>query len=115
MQYKVSKMITDGGLPIGSGYFRQGLVFADSQRYSNKLVQQHGLADDPAFRTALPDVETATYAAYVNTDRLEKWYLRRVDPGVRADVARLQAIGLSGRQGEGGGGFTLRLVLNQPG
>ncbi|XVQ83801.1 DUF3352 domain-containing protein [Microbispora siamensis] len=105
-------LYADRGIPFGSGHVEDGIILASSQEYSNKLGQRRGLAEDPAFQEALPDLATATYACYLDLDRLEKRYLPYIDQGIRRDMARFRAIGLSGRTGEHGGTFTVRLLLN---
>lgn len=112
VRLQLRSLYADRGIPFGSGHVEDGIILAGSQEYSNKLGQRRGLADDPAFREALPDLAGATYACYLDLDRVEKRYLPYVDESVRAGVARFRAIGLSGRTGEHGGTFTVRLLLN---
>ncbi|WP_432924509.1 DUF3352 domain-containing protein [Microbispora sp. CA-135349] len=112
VRLELRRLYADRGIPFGSGHVDDGIVLASSQEYSNKLGQRRGLAKDPAFQEALPGLATATYACYLDLDRLEKRYLPYVDQSIRRDVARFRAIGLSGRTGEQGGTFTVRLLLN---
>ncbi|MBP2705248.1 DUF3352 domain-containing protein [Microbispora sp. RL4-1S] len=111
---KVEKFLADSGTPMkfarANGDDR--LVVASTQEYADTLTKAGTLGDGDTFRLAVPDAGDATYAAYADLDKVEKFYLSDVPESERADVQTLRAVGLSGRQSPDETTFSLRVVFN---
>ncbi len=112
---KIEKFLTDSGTSVpqlakvpGDGTF----VLASSQEYAAELAKDGTLADDEGFKLAVPDADKATFAAYVDLDKLEKFYLQNLQGDEKANAQVLRAIGMSGTQSGGDGTFSLRVLFN---
>ncbi|MEV8632910.1 DUF3352 domain-containing protein [Streptosporangium sp. NPDC051023] len=112
---KVEKFLADSGTAVpqlakvpGDGTF----VLASSQEYAAELAKDGGLGDDEGFKLAVPDADKATFAAYVDLDKIEKLYLQNLQGEEKANLQVLKAVGISGTQTGPDATFSLRLVLN---
>ncbi|GAA3117429.1 DUF3352 domain-containing protein [Streptosporangium carneum] len=92
----------------GDGTF----VLASSQEYAAELAKDGGLGDDESFKLAIPDADNATFAAYVDLDKLEKFYLQNLQGEDKANAQVLRAVGISGTQSGPDASFSLRLLFN---
>ena len=87
------------------------LVVASTQAYADKLGTKGTLGDSESFKLAVPDADAATYAMYVDLDKLEPLYLSGLKGEEKANVQVLRAIGLSGNYA-GSNTMTLRILFN---
>ncbi|MFI6508233.1 DUF3352 domain-containing protein [Streptosporangium sp. NPDC050855] len=112
---KIEKFLVDSGAATpqlakvaGDGTF----VLAGSQDYAAELGKDGGLGDSETFQLAVPDADKATFAAYVDLDKVEKLYLGTLQGEERANLQVLRAVGMSGTQSGSEASFSLRLLFN---
>jgi hypothetical protein len=113
---KLEKAIADTGGTApqiakvsGDGTF----VLASSQQYAAELAKGGGtLGDSETFQKAIPNAGDATFAAYVDLDKLEKLYLKDLEGDARANAKALRAVGLSGSRSGDQASFSLRVLFN---
>ncbi len=114
---KVEKAITanSGGQPApqlakvpGDGT----LTLATTQDYAKKLSEDGTLGDSEAFKTAIPDAGSDTFALFVDLDKVEKYYLQGMEGDDKANLEKLRAVGLSGKQTDTEATFSLRVLFN---
>ncbi|GLW05037.1 hypothetical protein Misp01_01670 [Microtetraspora sp. NBRC 13810] len=101
-----------GGLRLGKVAGDGTLALATTQEYAQQLSQSGTLADSETFQLAVPDAGEATFAAFVDLDKLEKLYLSSVQGEERANLQVLRAVGISGRQSDSESTFSLRVLFN---
>ncbi|GAA4563534.1 DUF3352 domain-containing protein [Planotetraspora kaengkrachanensis] len=87
------------------------LVVASSPEYADKLSTKGTLGDSESFKLAVPEADKATYAMYVDLDKLEPLYLGGMKDDEKANVQVLRAAGLSGSYA-GSTEMTLRVLFN---
>jgi hypothetical protein len=112
---KVEKAIASSGTTVpqiakvsGNGRF----VLASTQDYANELAKDGTLGDSETFQKAIPNAGDATFATYVDLDKIEKFYLTNLQGDVRTNLKALRAIGLSGTQSGDQATFSLRVLFN---
>ncbi|MFD0888514.1 DUF3352 domain-containing protein, partial [Streptosporangium algeriense] len=112
---KIEKILADSGTTApqlakvpGDGSF----VLASSPEYAAELAKDGTLGDDEGFKLAVPDAENATFAAYLDLDKLERFYLQNLQGEERASLQVLKAVGISGTQSGSDSTFSMRLVFN---
>ncbi|GAB1820749.1 DUF3352 domain-containing protein [Herbidospora sp. RD11066] len=88
------------------------LVIATNQDYAAKLAASGALKDDETFRTAVPNADSATFAAFVDLDKVENLYLQGMSDQDKANLQALSAVGLSGGYQGSEGNFSLRVLFN---
>ncbi|MFF5209751.1 DUF3352 domain-containing protein [Streptosporangium sp. NPDC000396] len=112
---KVEKAIADSGAavpPLAKVPADGTFVIASSQDYAAELAKDGGLGDDEAFKLAIPNADEATFAAYVDLNKVEKLYLQNVQGEERANLQVLRAVGMSGTQTGGDASFSLRVLFD---
>ncbi|MEV0594182.1 DUF3352 domain-containing protein [Nonomuraea cavernae] len=92
----------------GDGTF----TLATSDEYAKQLSAEGTLGENETFTTAVPDAESATFALFVDLDKVEKYYLESMKGDEKANAQVLRAIGLSGKQTDTEGTFSLRVLFN---
>ncbi|MBB4914605.1 DUF3352 domain-containing protein [Streptosporangium saharense] len=112
---KIEKILADSGTAApqlakvpGDGSF----VVASTPEYAAELAKDGALGENEGFRLAVPDAEKATFAAYVDLDKIEHLYLQNLQGEERASLQVLKAVGISGTQTGSDSTFSLRLVFN---
>ncbi|MEV7006031.1 DUF3352 domain-containing protein [Streptosporangium sp. NPDC051022] len=112
---KIEKFLADSGTTVpqlakvpGDGTF----VLASSQDYAAELAKDGTLGDDEGFKLAVPDADKATFAAYVDLDKLEHFYLQNLQGDEKANAQVLRAVGISGTQSGSDATFSLRVLFN---
>ncbi|MEV0199026.1 DUF3352 domain-containing protein [Nonomuraea sp. NPDC050691] len=112
---KVEKAMTSSGQPApkvakvaGDGTF----TLATTDEYAKKLAEDGTLGDSETFTTAVPDPDKATFALFVDLDKVEKYYLQGMEGEEKANAQVLRAVGLSGTQTDTEATFSLRLLFN---
>jgi hypothetical protein len=88
------------------------LVVATSQDYATKLAAEGTLGDSETFKLAVPDADSATFAAFVDLDKIEKFYLQGMQGDEKANAQVLRGVGMSGKYSGNEGDFTLRVLFN---
>ncbi|GHH67950.1 hypothetical protein GCM10017673_15790 [Streptosporangium violaceochromogenes] len=88
------------------------LVLASSQEYAAELAKDGTLGEDEGFKLAVPDADKATFAAYVDLDKIERFYLANLQGEEQASLKVLRAVGISGTQSGGDSTFSMRLLFN---
>ncbi|MBB2909985.1 hypothetical protein FHS43_001231 [Streptosporangium becharense] len=88
------------------------LVVASSQEYAAELAKQGTLADSESFQLAIPEADKATYAVFVDLDKIEKLYLSGLEGDDKANLEVFRAVGMSGTQTGGNATFSLRVLFN---
>ncbi|MBO3744505.1 DUF3352 domain-containing protein [Streptosporangiaceae bacterium NEAU-GS5] len=111
---KIQKFLADTGttFPLATATGDGKLVVASAQDYADTLGTAGTLGDDEGFKLAVPDAGKATYAMYVNLDKLEPLYTANMSEEEAADIKVLRAVGLSGQYSGGESSFTLRVLFN---
>ncbi|WP_344976096.1 DUF3352 domain-containing protein [Streptosporangium fragile] len=92
----------------GDGTF----ILAGSQDYAAELAKDGTLADSESFQLAIPNADEATYAVYVDLDKVEKLYLGDLQGDEKANLQVLRAVGISGTQSGGDASFSFRVLFN---
>ncbi|MEV5408361.1 DUF3352 domain-containing protein [Thermopolyspora sp. NPDC052614] len=87
-------------------------IIASSQQYADQLAKGGTLGDSEAFQTAVPNADEATFALFVDLDKLEKLYLQNLQGDERANVQVLRAVGMSGSSTADQANFSLRVLFN---
>lgn len=112
---KIEKFLADSGTSVpqlakvpGDGTF----VLASSQEYAAELAKDGALGEDEGFKLAIPNADEATFAAYVDLDKVEKLYLEGLQGDDKANLQILRAVGISGTQSGGDASFSLRVLFN---
>ncbi|MEV4393544.1 DUF3352 domain-containing protein [Nonomuraea sp. NPDC049607] len=112
---KIEKALAASGQPApqiakvpGDGVF----TAATSEEYAKKLAEEGTLGDSETFQTAIPNAGEATFALFVDLDKVEHLYLQSMDGDDKANVQVLRAVGLSGKQSATEADFSLRLLFN---
>ncbi|WP_113703938.1 DUF3352 domain-containing protein [Nonomuraea lactucae] len=112
---KVKQAMTAGGQPApqiatvaGEGTF----TVATTQDYAKKLAEEGTLGDSETFTTAVPDAGEATFAVFVDLDKVEQHYLKNMQGEEKANAQMLRAVGLSGKQTPDEATFSLRVLFN---
>ncbi|GGS60122.1 hypothetical protein GCM10010156_18400 [Planobispora rosea] len=112
---KIEKFLADSGTAVpqiakvpGDGV----LVLASDQAYAAELAKDGSLADSESFQLAVPNAADATFAAYVDLDKIEKFYLENLQGDEKANLQVLRAVGISGSQDGGNADFSMRLLFN---
>ncbi|GAA5062383.1 hypothetical protein HNP84_007925 [Thermocatellispora tengchongensis] len=96
------------GKAAGDGTFS----IASTQEYAQQLSQAGTLGDSETFQLAVPDADAATFAVFVDLDKVEKLYLQGLQGDERANLEVLRAVGLSGKHSNTEASFSLRLLFN---
>ncbi|GAA4595493.1 hypothetical protein GCM10023194_65120 [Planotetraspora phitsanulokensis] len=110
---KLQGVLAGSGAPVqlaikpGDGQ----LVVASTQAYADKLGTKGTLGDSESFKLAIPEADKATYAMYVDLDKLEPLYLDGLKGEEKANLQVLRAVGLSGSYA-GSTEMTLRILFN---
>lgn len=112
---KITKSFQDSGQPVpefgkvaADGVFTVGTT----QDYAQKLSEQGNLGDSETFKTAVPNAGDANFALFVDLDKVEKYYLEKMEGDDKANLQVLRAVGLSGTQSADAASFSLRLLFN---
>ncbi|MEU7985672.1 DUF3352 domain-containing protein [Streptosporangium canum] len=112
---KIEKFLADSGTSVpqlakvpGDGTF----VLASSQDYAAELAKDGSLVDDETFQLAIPDAGAATFAAYVDLNKVEKFYLESMQGDDKANLQQLRAVGISGTQSGTDASFSLRVLFD---
>ncbi|MFI6480029.1 DUF3352 domain-containing protein [Nonomuraea sp. NPDC050663] len=112
---KIQKLLTDSGQQVpqfgkvsGDGVF----TVATTDAYAKKLNEEGTLGDNETFTTAIPDSGNATYAIFVDLDKIEKFYLGSLEGDDKANAAALRAVGISSAQNGDTTTFSLRVLFN---
>ncbi|HUR06163.1 MAG TPA: DUF3352 domain-containing protein [Nonomuraea sp.] len=112
---KIEKAMTSSGQPApqlakvaGDGTF----TVATTDEYAKALAAEGTLGDSQTFQDAVPDADEATYAVFVDLDKVEKYYLASMEGDDKANAQVLRAIGLSGKQTATEANFSLRVLFN---
>ncbi|MBF8188300.1 DUF3352 domain-containing protein [Nonomuraea sp. K274] len=112
---KVQQAMSAGGQPApqiakvaGDGVF----TVATSDEYAKALAAEGTLGESPAFQTAIPDADAATFGLFVNLDQVENLYLNSMQGEEKANAQALQAIGMSGKLTDTEATFSLRVLVN---
>ncbi|MGC5012693.1 DUF3352 domain-containing protein [Streptosporangium sp. DT93] len=112
---KIERLLVDSGAATpqlakvaGDGTF----VLAGSQDYAAELGKDGSLGESETFQLAVPDAGNATFAAYVDLDKVEKLYLAGLQGEERANLQVLRAVGMSGTQSGSDSSFSFRLLFN---
>ncbi len=111
---KIEQAFANSGTPVqltkkpGDGK----LVVATTEEYAAKLAGDGALKDSETFQQAIPNADSATFALYVNLDKIEKLYLSSLQGEERKNLEVLRAVGLSGQYSGAEASFTLRVLFN---
>ncbi|TMR95392.1 DUF3352 domain-containing protein [Nonomuraea basaltis] len=112
---KIQQAMTASGQPApqiakvaGDGVF----TVATTDEYAKKLAEEGTLGDSETFQTAIPDAGEATYAIFVDLDKVENLYLKSMQGDEKANAQVLRAVGMSGKQTDTEATFSLRLLFN---
>ncbi|MEV2269052.1 DUF3352 domain-containing protein [Nonomuraea africana] len=112
---KIEKSFTDAGQPApqiakvpGDGT----LTLATTPEYAKLLSEDGALGESEAFTTAIPDADAATFALFVDVDKLEPLYINSLEGDDQANAKVFRAVGLSGKQSGGEASFSLRVLFN---
>jgi hypothetical protein len=112
---KVEQALTASGQPApqiakvaGDGV----LTVATTDEYAKTLAGEGTLGDSETFQTAIPNADEATFALFVDLDKVENLYLKSMEGDEKANAKVLRAVGMSGTQTETEGTFSLRLLFN---
>ncbi|MFD1936521.1 DUF3352 domain-containing protein [Nonomuraea mangrovi] len=112
---KIEKAFTDQGQPApqlakvpGDGT----MTIATTPEYAKLLSEDGSLGDSESFKTAIPDAGSATFALFVDVDKIEPLYLNNLTGDDQANAKVLSAVGLSGKQSGGEASFSLRVLFN---
>ncbi|GAA0844767.1 DUF3352 domain-containing protein [Streptosporangium amethystogenes subsp. fukuiense] len=92
----------------GDGTF----VLASSQEYAAELDKDGALGDSETFQLAIPNADEATFAVFVDLDKIEKLYLEGLQGDEKANLQVLRGVGVSGTQSGSEATFSMRLLLN---
>ncbi|MEU8247584.1 DUF3352 domain-containing protein [Nonomuraea sp. NPDC048916] len=112
---KVQQAITSSGQPVPQVAKVAGdetFTLATSEEYAKQLSAEGTLGESKTFTTAVPDADSATFALFVDLDKVEKYYLESMKGDEKANAQVLRAIGLSGKQTATEGTFSLRVLFN---
>jgi hypothetical protein len=112
---KVQQALTSSGQPApqiakvaGDGVF----TVATTDDYAKKLAEEGTLGDSETFKAAIADAGDASYALYVDLDKVENLYLKSMQGDDKANAQVLKAIGMSGKLSDTEATFSLRLLVN---
>ncbi|WP_250906930.1 DUF3352 domain-containing protein [Nonomuraea sp. NEAU-A123] len=112
---KIEKAMTSSGQPApqlakvkGDGTF----TLATTDEYAKALAAEGTLGESQTFKDAVPDADEATYALFVDLDKVEKYYLPSMEGDDKANAQVLRAVGLSGKQTATEASFSLRVLFN---
>lgn len=112
---KIEKYLTESGTAVpqfakvpGDGIF----ALASSPEYAAELNKEGALGDNETFQLAIPNADEATFAAYVDLDKIEKLYLEGMQGEEKASLQVLRGVGISGTQSGSEAAFSLRLLFN---
>ncbi|WP_326636621.1 DUF3352 domain-containing protein [Streptosporangium sp. NBC_01755] len=112
---KIEKYLAGTGTTVpqlakvpGDGTF----VLASSQEYAAELDKDGTLGDSETFQLAIPNADEATFAVYVDLDKVEKLYLNGLQGDEKANLQVLRGMGMSGTQSGSEATFSLRLLFN---
>jgi hypothetical protein len=112
---KIEKAMTSSGQPApqlakvkGDGTF----TLATTDEYAKALAAEGTLGESQTFQEAVPDADEATYALFVDLDKVEKYYLPSMEGDDKANAQVLRAVGLSGKQSATEASFSLRVLFN---
>ncbi|WP_188190687.1 DUF3352 domain-containing protein [Nonomuraea sp. SYSU D8015] len=112
---KVQQALTQSGQPApqiakvaGDGVF----TVATTDEYAKALAGEGTLGESETFQTAIPNADEASFALFVDLDKVEKLYLKSMEGDEKANMQVLRAVGMSGTQTETEGTFSLRLLFN---
>ena len=112
---KIEKFLADSGTAVpqlakvpGDGTY----VLASAQDYAAELAKDGALGDSESFKIAIPNADEATFAVYVDLDKVEKLYLQGLQGDDKANLQTLRAVGMSGTQSGGDSSFSLRVLFN---
>jgi hypothetical protein len=112
---KIEQAMTASGQPapkIAKVAGNGTLTLATTDEYAKALAADGTLGDSKTFQTAVPDGDEATYALYVDLDKVEKLYLEGMSGDEKANAQVLRAVGMSGKQTATEASFSLRVLFN---
>ncbi|SDG55488.1 Protein of unknown function [Sinosporangium album] len=113
---KIERALSGSGQPVPQLAKADGdgsVAVATSQQYAQQLAQGGGtLGENETYQLAVADGDAANYAAFVDLDKIEKFYLEGMSGDERANLQVLRAVGLSGKQAGNDASFSLRLLFN---
>ncbi|MFC4114753.1 hypothetical protein [Nonomuraea zeae] len=112
---KIQQAMTASGQPApqiakvaGDGVF----TVATTDEYAKKLAEEGTLGESETFKTAIADADDASYALFVDLDKVENLYLNSMSGDDKANAQVLKAVGLSGKLSDSEASFSLRLLVN---
>lgn len=117
----LDKLLTKAGVvsgvpPVVHRATDDGYVLASTQAQAARLTDTatgDRLGDVSAFRSALPDVDGARFAAWVDLREVLAAFAGQRDGGLPKDLRPLQGAGMTATSdGKGAGSFRLRLVTH---
>ncbi|GII56345.1 hypothetical protein Pth03_47340 [Planotetraspora thailandica] len=111
---KLENIVSGLGAPLqlgktpGDGQY----VLASNQAYADKLAAKGTLGNTESFKAAVPNADSAKFAAYVDLDKLEPLYLAGMPADDKANLEVLRAVGMSGTSEGTDGQVNLRVLFN---
>ncbi|MEU7001357.1 DUF3352 domain-containing protein [Nonomuraea sp. NPDC046570] len=112
---KIEKALTDSGQAAPKLNKQSGdgtYTIATTPEYAKQLAEEGTLGDSETFQTAIPDAGSATFALYVDLDKIEQFYLKGLQGDDLANAKLFRAVGLSGTQSGADASFSLRVLFN---
>lgn len=109
---KVQSVLTSSGVPfkLGTASGDGKVTVAADQAYADKLLSGGKLGDSEAFKAAISSTDV-TGALYVDTDKLEKYYLDKAPADAKAWLQPIRAVGATTTGTADGGTYSLRVVV----
>lgn len=106
---KLVSAAADQGQPLGFAA-RESVVVATDQAYSEAVTLGSGLGTTKSFVDAMPDVDKASSAFFVDIAGAVAAFGTDLPSDARANLAPLVALGMTGTQDGGDADFSLRLT-----
>jgi hypothetical protein len=107
---KLEGTIGDAGLPLETTTFDGGYTIASTAEYAKTLASAGKLGSDPKFTAAAPDASGASFVLFADVQGLVKAYGTSMSDTDRADLAPLEAVGMTVAVA-GNGDSTIRLKV----
>jgi hypothetical protein len=109
---KLEQAMASSGIKLGKASGDGTYVLASTQAYADELAKDGTLGDDETFQQAVPNADDATFALYVDLNKVEKFYLNSLQGDERTNLKQLRAVGLSGKAGGSEVSFSLRVLFD---
>jgi hypothetical protein len=89
-----------------------GIIVASTDDHADALAKDGNLGDAGSFKAAVPDIESAGMAIYVDVDQIADQFSEEVgDPTAQEALAAIDAIGLTAAvEGDGSARYRLRVI-----